>query len=320
MTTYATPIEALGELIATAVKAYGEGSERSIQSAEGRLGPSDLGFCRQKALLMLRGTEQSDSTSIAAAQVGTAIHHYLADAIKMFFPQWIVDEKRVTATFPSGSEVSGTPDIIAPEWNAIIDNKTVDGFAWVKREGTSQNHKYQRHTYALGAIQEGLLDGTKTVWVCNLYWDRSGKEPEPYFTFEEFDPTLTDEIDSWIGDVQYAALNGEDAMRDIPAPVCEKICSFFSVCRGGLPTLEGGDMIEDADRIAALRMYIEARDLEKQAASDKRAAQAVLLGTNGIGNIDGQPYQVRWTYVNPTRVESFDKQGFDRMDVRKVKG
>lgn len=313
-------IAGLGDLIAVAVKAYGEGSERSVQSAEGRLGPSDLGFCRMKALLMLKGTEQSDSTSIAAAQVGTAVHHYLADAIKAFFPQWIVDERRVTATFPSGAQVSGTPDIIAPEWNAIVDNKTVDGFEWVKREGTSQNHKFQRHTYALGAIQEGLLDESKPIWVCNLYWDRSGKEPEPYFTFEEFDPTLTDEIDSWIGDVTYARINEEEASRDIPAPVCEKICSYFSVCRGGLPTLEGGELIEDEERIAALRMYIESRDLEKQAAQRKREAQQHLLGTNGIGNVDGQRYQIRWTYVNPTRVESFDKQGFDRMDVRKAKG
>lgn len=314
-----TDISTLGTLISTAVKAYGEGSERSIQSAEGRLGPSDLGFCRQKALLMLKGTEQSDSTSIAAAQIGTAVHAYLADAIKAFFPDWVVDERRVTAKFPSGAEVSGTPDIIATPYNAIVDNKTVDGFEWVKREGTSQNHKYQRHTYCLGAIQEGLLDPSKPIYVCNLYWDRSGKESEPYFTWEEFDPTLTDEIDSWISDVTYAAMHDEEASRDIPAPICEKICSFFTVCRGGLPTYEGGELIEDQERIVALRMYIEARDMEKMAAQQKKEAQVRLVGTNGVGNVDGTPYQVRWTYVNPTRVEAFDKNGFERMDVRKVK-
>jgi len=310
----------LGPLLAACIKAYGEGSERSMQSVEGRLGPSDIGFCRQKALLMLKGTDQSDSTSIAAAQVGTAIHAYVAEALRQFFPNWIVDAQRVTAVLPSGVEISGTPDIIAPDYNAIIDVKTVDGFSWVRREGTSQNHKFQRHLYAIGAMQAGLLDSGKTVYVGNLYIDRSGKEEEPYFVIEEFDITLTDEIDSWIGDVMYAAKNGEDASRDIPAPVCEKICSFYSECRGGLPTLEGGESIEDADRVAALRLYIEARDLEKQAASDKRAAQAILYGTNGTADIDGTMFQIRWTHINASTVEAFEKAPYDRMDVRKVKG
>lgn len=308
-------IDILGPLVAAAIKAYSDGSSRSLQSAAGIIGPSDLGFCRQKATLMTRGVEQSDSKPTAAAQIGTAIHTYAGEALRAMFPHWIVDDHKVTATFPSGAQVSGTPDIIAPDYNALIDIKTVDGFAWVKREGTSLNHRYQRHTYALGAIQEGLLDDSKPLFVGNLYIDRSGKEPEPLLLIEPFDPSLTDEIDSWIGDVIYAAKHGEDASRDIPSPVCEKICEYFTVCRGGLEVHEGGEFIEDPDLKAAIRMYVEGRDMEKEGSKLKREASTRLAGVNGS---DGE-WQVRWVSVAPTTVQAFEKQGFDRLDVRKMR-
>jgi len=305
----------MGAVLAADIRDYGINSPRSQQSRDGILGPSDLGFCRQKAVLTTRGVPDSDEQSIAAAQIGTAVHEYVAKAFKARHPDWIIDDHKVTATFPSGAAIAGTPDIIAPEWNAIIDVKTVDGFAWVKREGTSQNHKYQRHAYALGAVQEGLLDDSRTVYVGNLYIDRSGKESEPYFVIEEFDPTLTDEIDSWIQDVIYAVKNGEDGQRDIPAAVCERICSKFTACRGELETHEGGEFIEDPALISAIGMYVEARDLSKQADQMKKEAQARLLGVNGRTS----DYQVRWVDVAPTTVESFEKVGYSRMDVRKVR-
>lgn len=313
-------IAMLGSIMGASLKAYGESSDRSLQSAAGIIGPSDLGFCQQKAVLMTRGVEQTDSKSIAAAQIGTAIHAYAGEAFRAMFPGWTIDNRRVTATFPSEATVSGTPDVIAPDYNAIVDVKTVDGFEWVKREGTSRNHNWQRHTYCLGAMQEGLLDGSKPMYVANLYIDRSGKEPEPYFAWQEFDWTIIDQIDDWIGSVMYAVMNKEDGLREIPAPVCEKICEFFSVCRGGLPVDEGGDLIEDADRVAAVKMFVEGRDMEKLGAQMKREAGAMLADSNGVANVDGVRYQVRNTWINPTTVQAFDKAGYNRLDVRKMRG
>lgn len=313
-------IAMLGSIMGASLKAYGESSDRSLQSAAGIIGPSDLGFCQQKAVLMTRGVEQTDSKSIAAAQIGTAIHTYAGEAFRAMFPGWTIDNRRVTATFPSEATVSGTPDVIAPDYNAIVDVKTVDGFEWVKREGTSRNHNWQRHTYALGAMQEGLLDGSKPMYVANLYIDRSGKEPEPYFAWQEFDWTIIDQIDDWIGSVMYAVMNKEDGLREIPAPVCEKICEFFSVCRGGLPVDEGGDLIEDADRVAAVKMFVEGREMEKLGAQMKREAGAMLADSNGVANVDGVRYQVRNTWINPTTVQAFDKAGYNRLDVRKMRG
>lgn len=303
----------LQQRLAQAIHDYSYADPRSKQSRDGILGPSDLGFCRQKAALTTREVQQTDKTNEAAARIGTAIHRYVAQAFAQANQGWIADSKKVTATFPSGVAISGTPDLICPSDNAIIDVKTVDGFEWVKRQGTSLNHKYQRHAYALGSMQEGLLDPTKTVYVGNMYIDRSGKEPEPYFIIEEYDDSLTSEIDSWIQDVIYAVKNGEDASRDIPAAVCEKICPFFTACRGGLEVHDGGTLIEDAELLAAVDMYVEARDLEKKAASMKAAASENLSGVNGTTG----KWQVRWVDVAPTRVDAFEKRGYSRLDIRK---
>lgn len=309
--------EKIQGLISNALRSYMDGSARSVQASEGILGPSDIGFCRQKASLMTRGVPATDAPPKWAAAVGTAIHNYVEAAIKEAHPDWLVgsiDGVRVTATLPSGAEISGHPDVVVPASNAVLDIKTVDGFQWVKREGTSLQHKYQRHLYAMGLIQAGILEDSKTVLVGNIYFDRSGKEPEPLVIVEEIDHTLTPEIDSWVQDVIYSVKNGEDASRDVAAAVCERICSHFTACRGQLET-QDSEFIQDADLLSAIEMYVEGREMKKEAEAMQKAAQAILDGVNGSTGT----YQVRWVDVQPTTVESFEKAAYRRMDIRKVR-
>lgn len=166
-----------GALVDAAIRASQDNSGRSQQSAAGIIGPSDIGFCRQKAALMTKGVPQSDAPPKWSAFVGTALHNEIEAAVKTMFPTWLVgsiDKVRVTATLPSGAEISGHPDIVIPEDNTVLDIKTVDGFEWVKREGTSLSHRMQRHLYVLGLIDAGILSSDKPVYVGNLYYDRSG--------------------------------------------------------------------------------------------------------------------------------------------------
>ena len=104
-------------------------------------------------------------------------------------------------------------------------------------------------------------------------------------------------------------------MRDIPAPVCEKICAFYTVCRGSLGTSDSDGLINDSTLVSAIDMYVEAREMGNQAEKMKKEAQAILSGINGSTG----EYQVRWVDVAPTTVNSFDKQGYSRMDIRKVR-
>jgi hypothetical protein len=311
--------EMIATLIQTAIETYDAKRPRSIQSREGVLGPSDLGFCRQKALLTLRGVPYSDSKSTWSAVVGTAVGEWVEAAIKDTFPDWLVgsiDNARVTYEMTNGAAISGTPDVIAVPLNALLDLKTKDGFEWEKRNGASQNHIYQRHAYARGAVAAGLLDGSKPVYVGNVYLDRSGHEGTPYVVLELLDETLDDEIASWVDDVIYARMHEEDASRDVAAPVCEKICEFFTVCRGALPVGDEVEVFTDPHILTAIEMYVEGRDAAKHYEAQRKAAAQELLGLNGIGG----GFQVRTTHVNPTQVAAFAKAGYDKVDVVKLRG
>ena len=305
----------LQTLISTAIRNAQEMSPRTQQSNEGRLGPSDIGFCRQKAALMTKGTLPTDSRDLWAAGVGTAIHEWAGAILKKAFPAWLIEDHRVTAVLPrSGAEISGTPDIIVPSMNLILDIKTVDGFESVRRYGPSLNHQMQRHLYAMGALREGLLDPSAQVYVGNVYLDRSGRTATPYVTIEPMSETLTEEADSWIEDVIYAVKNNEDANRDIAPAVCERICNFYMACRGGLPVDES-EPITDPEVINGIDMYVEGRDLEKRGKAMKREASSLLEGINGS---DGR-FQVRWVTISESKVEGFIRPASRRLDVRKVR-
>jgi hypothetical protein len=301
-------------IIANDIRDYGLNTPRSLQSRAGILGPSDLGWCRNSAALKTKGVPQSDDKSIWSAQVGTALHTYLGDVFKEKHPDWRL-EQRITATFPSGVEISGNADVIAPDWNMLLDIKSKDGYDWEAKHGVSRANNYQTHTYALGALQSGLLDKDRPVLIGILYVDRSGREERPLLIVHEYDPTLIDEIDSWIEDVIYAVKTNEDAQRDIPAAVCNQICEFFTVCRGNLPVEEGQELITDADTKAAIRDMVESKRLTAEANKLSKAAKPRLYGINGT---DGE-WQVRWVTVGATMIEGYEREGYERLDVVRLK-
>jgi hypothetical protein len=303
--------------VSASLQQYMDEAPRSKQADKGVLGPSDIGFCRQKAALMTLGVPPTDNPPKWSAAVGTAIHNYVEAALKESNPDWLmgsIDKIRVTAVLPSGAEISGHPDIVVPDMNMVLDIKTVDGFSWVKREGTQQAHKFQRHLYAMGLLEAGILTEEKPVLVGNVYLDRSGKDPKPFVLIDEMDPTLTAEIDSWVADVIYAVRHKEDASRDVASPVCERICSHFTACRGGLPD-QTGELIEDESLLLAVKTYVEAREAKKESEALQKEAQTRLAGVSGSTG----EYQVRWTEIQPSVVNSFQKEGYLRMDVRKIR-
>lgn len=304
-------------MVATAVRAHDEKRPRSIQKAEGRLGPSDIGWCRQAALYTVMEIPESDSDDTWAAFCGTAIGDVVEQSLKEMFPSWIigsVDKQRVTAHLSNGAEIGGQPDIIVPEWNAVLDLKSKDGFGWVKREPWSQSYRYQTWLYVKGAVQAGILNPDLPLYVGLVYVDRSGSIAKPYVVLEEWDPTLEDPICSWIDDVIYARVNGEDAARDIPAPVCEQICGYFSVCRGALPD-SNADLIVDETLSKAMAYYDEGRRLEREGRELKKAASNELAGVSGTDGV----FQVRWTEIGKSFVEGFEREGHMRIDVRKAR-
>ncbi len=298
-------------LVQTALSEYERASSRSQQSRNGILGPSDIGFCRQKTALVVKQISPTDSPPKWSAAVGTALHSYIESAMKQSYPDWLVgsiDHIQTTTVLPSGVEISGHPDVVVPASNAVLDIKTVNGFEWTRRNGPSTSHKYQRHLYAMGLMQSGVLDDSKPVIVGNLYFDRSGSETVPLVFTEEFDPYLTNEIDQWVQDVIYAVQHNEDAARDVAAPVCEQICEFFTACRGALEVHDGQELIRDKYLMSAIDMYLDGKNMEVKGKQMKKEASVALANVNGVTDT----HQVRWVHVGPTE----DRSGHDRLDVR----
>jgi hypothetical protein len=307
------PPETIGDLVRAAIKVHDMKRPRSIQTQSGTLGPSDLGFCRNKATLVMKGVPASDSKSIWPAVIGTALGEYVEQSLDEAFPNWQVGSvtgQRVTHVFPSGALVGGTPDIVIPAWNMVLDLKTKDGYSWVKREPWSQNYLFQLTTYALGLVDAGILDGSRPVIIGLVFIDRSGGDEDPYVVTRLLDPGLEDEIDSWITDVGYAVRNDEDAMRDIPAPVCEQICEFFTVCRGGLP-MEEAEFITDHVLVGAIDMYLEARAAKSEAEAAMEEAKQMLKGCDGTTG----EWVVRHTDVPESEVPGYARRAYTKMEI-----
>lgn len=303
--------DVIGKMIDGALQVAQSRSTRSTQS---RVGASEVGWCRQQMALKIGEVPKSDSRKMWAAYIGTAIHDSVFADLRPIFPDWIIESEEVTATLPSGVEIVGHPDIIVPEWNMVIDLKTKDGLESVRRYGGNQSNRWQVWLYAKGAMQAGLLDPDKPVYCALAYLDRSGKSDEVYVTTEEFDPTLESEINEWLNDVIYAVQHREDAHRDIAAPVCERICEYFTVCRGSLPVGEN-EIIDSPEIRQAVEQFVTARDEEKTAKRLKDEARTVLTGLNGVAG----GYQIRTTEIPESDVPGFTRAASTRLDVRKVR-
>lgn len=307
--------EKLKDLIVAALDSKESATPRSQQSRAGVLGPSDIGFCRQKTALVVRQVAPTDSVPKWSAAVGTAMHTYIEAALKEAHSDWLVgsiDKIETTTLLPSGAEIKGHPDVVVPASNAVLDIKTVDGFEWIKRNGPSQSHIYQRHLYAMGLVQMGLLSPDNLL-VGNVYFDRSGKESEPIVLVEQYDPALTSEIDQWVQDVIYAVKHNEDAARDVAAPVCERICEFFTVCRGSLEVHDGQEIIRDDTLLSAIDMYLAGRDMESQGKQMKKEASERLSNVTGMTST----HQVRWVHVGPTTISQTERAAHERLDIRR---
>lgn len=301
---------------------YSNNRPRTHQGRSGYIGPSDLGFCRQKALLTMKQVEATDVTEgeigMWPADVGSALHEWVDEAFDMFGDGWVrgAEHGRVTATFPeSNAQVSGTFDMVKPSWNLLVDVKTVDGFGWVKHKGPSQNYLFQAVAYALGCIADGLLveEGLRIAWV---FLDRSGKEKRPYVLCIDYDPTVVFQVDQWISDVIYARQHDEDASRDIPAERCEAMCRFFTVCRGVMEDSHDPVLIDDPEQADAARTYLEARKAKDEASRLMDAAKQQLQGVSGATE-DG--VQVRWVHVSRGTVPAYDRAEYDKLTVRQMR-
>jgi hypothetical protein len=314
MTTVAGPLTAdeFASMWQIGLRSDDMGRDRSIQSADGITGVSDIGICRERTRRNLTGVERTDPDSSSAATIGTYIHAGALVAYQKSFPHVLI-EHSVTVTLPSGAVIPGNGDIIDPDEPSATDLKTVDGIEYVRKHGPTDQQRIQRTLYALGAWQAGLFGDIpiESVICRNVWVDRSGGTDEVIVDQEPFNWHWVEEAEAWLSDVRYAVTNGEEASKDKPIPFCSTCCPFYTGCRGSdIPPA----VITDPEIVLAAKTYREALDAQNAAEKLKKEAAKRLDGVEGqCGDL-----HVKHIYVGPSHVE-FDRAASYRIDVKPLK-
>ena len=301
---------ALAEQMYEAIQEASNYSERSQQSADFRIGISDLGFCSEKVRRMLAGIAEP-VTDKTAAFIGTALGDHIEQAYCAVYPKAIRQAEVSLSLKGDGGDYTlvGHPDIIDPR-GVIVDIKTTRGLSIVRRNGPSQQQQFQRHCYALAAFEHYDPDITVAdVKVANVWFDRAGDETYPYVHMEPFSPEVVAQAGMFIDDLVYAYLHDEAARKEPPREVCAKVCGHFKDCRALDTDVEG--LLTAPDIITAVDLYREGIALEKQGRKLKDQAKAALIDVSGSTG----KFAVRWVHVNGAHVE-FDRKPSDRLDIK----
>lgn len=323
-----------------AIQNASNGTDRSAQQQDYRLGMSNLGHCRQYAALMTKQVAFSDVTDKTAAFIGTVLGKAVEDQLQREHPDWIFQTEGFFK-LPSGGGVPGHPDIVIPasagasieEFMASVqeataedgsvdlskvafpqgvwDLKSKDQLDSIKQYGQTQQQRFQLTGYASAMIDAGELDGDEPIWLMDVYFDRSGREHEAYAVGHWYDPRAVEEIDDWVNDVKYAVVHNEDAARDMNRDWCWSWCEYATVCRGNDTDVQG--LVDDPEFLAAVKMNLKASELTKEATRLKKSAQKVLEGRSGSTGT----HIVRWIEVGESTI-NFVRKGYRKLDIRPI--
>jgi len=303
----------LAQFAWTAINQYCRGSERSVQAGEFRVGISDVGFCQEFTRRMIMQEPESDERTYQQAFLGTAIGDHVEAALAAADPE--LRRGIELSTTLDGDQgvynVVGHTDLLGDD--IVIDVKSVAGLNKVKRTGPTQQQQFQRHLYALGAHQNGLLScPLEDVRTANVWIDRSGVEQECFVHMDTFNPDVVKAATAWIDDVVYAIRHGEEAQREPAREFCERYCTRYTACRSRDTDVRG--LLTDPDVLAAVDLYKEAGRLESEAKHMRTEAQIELKGIQGSTG----EYTVRWVHV-PGGSVAYERQPYQRLSIARVK-
>lgn len=302
----------LADALYGAIQAASNYSERSQQQADFRIGVSDLGFCSERVRRMLAGIPEPVTDKLAAF-IGTAIGDHVEQAVKKLWPDCVIQSEVSVQLQGDGGTytVTGHPDIIVD--NKVIDVKTSRGLDIARRSGLDLQKQFQRHCYAKGAWEMGLLEGPlEEVQVANFWIDRAADDKRGLVKMEPYSPEVVAQAAIWVDELVYDYLRGQESRKEPPREMCAKACGHFSTCRALDTDVQG--LLTDPVVLSAVEQYREGTALIKEGEQLKDQAKANLVDVQGSTG----EFTVRWVYVNPSEVH-YTRQGYDRLDIRKMK-
>lgn len=283
-----TPEERAGEFMAS-LQVADAIRPRSIQSHEGVIGGSDIGWCAEQLRLKIVQAPRSNSPDSFAAMAGTWMHAGAFEYREEVRPE-LLHEQRLVAELPNGAKVPVTVDEIDPDEPSVGDLKTKDRLADIRKGRSTTQQRWQRHLSGLAAIQAGLVPEQGLI-VWNLWLDRSGHDKKPFVEQELFSRAVIAEITSYLDDVLYAVRNNEEAAKEQPRHKCAQWCEFYTLCRGD--EIESGPISNP--------ILAELVDMYAQASEDRRTAEEVMDALRAdVENVTGRTSksQITSTRVN----------------------
>jgi hypothetical protein len=110
--------EAAAKVVADTIQNAANGTARSGQAREFRLGMSNIGHCQQAAVYMIKQTPPSDERKKTAAFFGTVAGEAIEKQMKLDHPDWLFQAEGVFP-IPSGGELGCHVDIVVPNRGSV---------------------------------------------------------------------------------------------------------------------------------------------------------------------------------------------------------
>jgi hypothetical protein len=176
------PAKSLAQELATIIIKAGTWTPRSKQTA---IGPSEVGHpCTRRLAYKITGADKVNeiSSSTWAAQVGTAIHAYLADVFGGLEGYEVEQKVQITDT------LAGTIDLYDAARGIVMDWKTTgsSGLTQRKREGATEQQLVQTMLYAYGKAKLGA----NVTKVALIYLPTSGDINDMHVALYDYDESV----------------------------------------------------------------------------------------------------------------------------------
>lgn len=303
----------LSQQVYAALNSHSNSSARSAQQQDFQIGVSDLGVCPERVRRMLAQIPEPPTDKFAAF-IGTAVGDHAEAAVQAAYPE-AIRHATITTELSCGKNaysVSGHPDLVMP-WG-VIDIKTTDGLEVVRRTGPDMQQFFQRHIYTKGAWEAGLLGcELEVARTANVWVDRSGSTKECFTHMDTYNPLIVEEAAAWLDEVFYCFDHGVEARKEPPREWCKVACGHFDTCRAYDSDVSG--LITDEKLLTAVDMYREGTDLIRSGKGLQKEAKTTLEGVEGYTD----KYQVRWTQINESVIETFTRAGYSKLSITKVR-
>jgi hypothetical protein len=266
---------AIGQQIMAQVGRWQATSPRTLQSTMRVLGMSELGGCREYVRASVSGDPKDPQRELKwPAFIGTAVGDFMERALVERAEAGWETQVKLTLTLPNGMSVSGSTDVYNRKY--VVDFKTKDGTAEVKRDGPKLKEVIQISGYLIALVDAGGVDDD-AVGVL-VYIDRSGKDSQSHtFTVSIADARrhllrAVERLDE-VADAMATGVS-QSYLRDEPESWCWYIqCPFYTACWTGY---QPADEITHPELVSAIEMYAEGRRLRKQADNLMDTAKAKL--------------------------------------------